>query len=80
MKYVSEEKKQTIIKRVSHYGSPCIYNVYLVQAKMIKIKFFHLGNLPLKILTEFIVVLVKLLRHIFSPALRIKFRIHIFPN
>lgn len=41
MKYVSEEKKQTIINRVSHYGSPCIYYVYIVQGKIIKIKFFH---------------------------------------
>lgn len=36
-----KKKIKTIIKRVSHYGSPCIYYVNLVQAKIIKIKFLH---------------------------------------
>lgn len=42
MKYVSEEKKQIIIKKESVIMAHLVFiYVYLVQAKMIKINFFH---------------------------------------
>lgn len=77
MKYVSEEKTTNNNKKSQSLWLTLYLLCLPVQAKMIKIKFFYNLN-SLEIF--YIVVLVKLLRQIFSPALRIKPRIYNFPD